>query len=465
MTRGGATLRISGAQRQRLQRHLFPGDGLEAAAILICARLQGRRTTLVVRDVLLVPHGECAVRESDRLSWPGERLEQAIDLAGAHEETLVLLHSHPGGFFAFSDLDEASDRLVMPGLFEAIEAPHGSAIMTPDGAVRARLHMRDAIVEVAPVVIAGDDIIFYWPDGRWPPGQRPLAFTAEMTRELSALSTLVVGVSGTGSIIAEQAVRMGFGEVDLVDPDQVEPKNLNRILNSTVDDARAGAAKAEMFAAASRRHAPATQVRAFASSVLDRDVVFAAAEADVIFCCVDSHEGRQICDLIASAFGIPLIDMGVQIPVTRDACRAERIAGVFGRVDYVQPGGASLQDREVYSAQSVAEEYVARVAPHQHAQEVRDGYMKGRVEEAPSVISLNMRCASAAMMEFIARAYPFRHEPNDQFARTLFDLASGDEDHVAEAAFLRAPDPLAGTGAREPLLGLPALNRRRRAVA
>lgn len=461
MIGSGGSLRIAGVHHARLMAHLFPGDGLEAAAIALCSNFGAQGQIHAVHDVILVPHELCS-RAVDHLVWPGEWIEHAIDAAEARGYSLFLVHSHPGGYLAFSDHDDASDRAVMPGLFEAIETTHGTAIMTSDGSMRARVYSRDGMSDVELVSIVGDDIRFCWSDELRT--SRPLAFTSEMTAELGRLAAFVVGVSGTGSITAEQGYRMGFGRVGLVDPDHVEVKNLNRILNSTVDDAAEKVLKVNMFAAAAAKFAPKARTQPFGCSVLDRDVVLAAAEADVLFSCVDSHEGRQVCDLIAAAFCIPLIDMGVQIPVRR-GLDGQRIAGVYGRIDYVQPGGASLEDREVYSPQSVAEEYIARVAPGQHAAEVRDGYMKGRAEEAPSVLTLNMRVASAAVMEFVARAFPFRHDPNRLFARTLFDLAAGEEEFQSEDEFVARANPLLGTGQLEPLLGLPVLNRRLDEVA
>ncbi|MDP2214926.1 ThiF family adenylyltransferase [Phenylobacterium sp.] len=457
----GGRLRISGAQHAHLIEHLFPGDGLEAAAIALCSRFGADGRIHAVREIILVPHALCA-RKRDHLVWPGALIEKALDAAETYGESLFLIHSHPGGLLEFSALDDASDQQVMPGLIEAIETTHGSAIMTADGTMRARVYSRKGVEDVELVSIAGDDIRLCWADDRRP--ARPLAFTSEMTADLARLHAFVVGVSGTGSVTAEQAYRMGFGTVGLADPDHVERKNLNRILNATVDDATAKVPKVQMFAAASSKFAPDTRTHAFARSVLDRDVVLATAEADVLFSCVDSHEGRQICDLTAATFCIPLIDMGVQIPV-RGASDRQAIAGVYGRIDYVQPGGASLEDRGVYSPQSVAEEHVARVAPRQHAAEVRDGYMKGRAEEAPSVIALNMRAAAAAVMEFVARAFPFRHDSNRGFARTIFDLAAGEEEHFSEDDFERRENPFLSVGLREPLLNIPALNRRLDAVA
>jgi hypothetical protein len=73
------------------------------------------------------------------------------------------------------------------------------------------------------------------------------------------------------------------------------------------------------------------------------------------------------------------------------------------------------------------------------------------------VITLNMRAASACMNEFIARAYPYRHESNAKYARTQFSLEACEEDFTSEFAFPCAPNPSLGRGSLEPLLGLPFL--------
>jgi hypothetical protein len=141
------------------------------------------------------------------------------------------------------------------------------------------------------------------------------------------------------------------------------------------------------------------------------------------------------------------------------------IADVCGRIDYVQPGGATLQDRDVYSPARVRAEYLRRTAPDEHRQEVQAGYIKGIIEEAPAVITLNMRAASACVNEFIARAYPFRLDPNRRYARTEFSLAACEEEYTAEDTFQVSPTPLLARGDIEPLLGLPALKRARKAAA
>ncbi|MDX0840021.1 ThiF family adenylyltransferase [Sinorhizobium medicae] len=455
------TLAMAGTMHSMLKAHLL-SDGNEAAAILVCAPSPGPRQRLVVRRVILVPHDACPVRMPDAIVWPGAYIEDAIDIAEPEGLVIILLHSHPGGWLQFSQIDNESGSRVIPGLFHAFGDCHGSAIMTPEGAIRARLYAPDMTSQpVDLVTIAGDDIRYWWNDRivNAVPAGRPLAFTGAMTEELSRLSAAVIGVSGTGSITAEQVARLGFGTVTLVDPDRIEKKNLNRILNSTLADAEAARSKVEMFAAAVVSHRGGGVAVSIADTLATREAIETVGQCDVIFCCVDSKEGRQYADLIASAFVVPLFDVGVTIPTFLDEGEVA-IADVSGRIDYVQPGGSTLSDRLVYTQESLRAEYLQRTDPAAFQGELAAGYFKGILEEAPSVITLNMRAASALVNEFIARAYPFRQEPNRNYARVAFSLAACEEDHHSEDDFERQENALLGRGAAEPLLGLPLFRRK-----
>ena len=61
-----------------------------------------------------------------------------------------------------------------------------------------------------------------------------------------------------------------------------------------------------------------------------------------------------MADLIAAAFLLPLFDVGVVIPV-RTAGSGIAILDAVGRIDYVQPGGATLGDRRVYTPRRCAQ--------------------------------------------------------------------------------------------------------------
>lgn len=453
------TLSLAAAAHAQLQAHLFPGDGKEAAAALVCSRVPGPRIRILVREVILVPHDACTRRTDCSLTWPGSYIEQAINAAEAENLGIVLLHSHPNGFPAFSHTDDESDREIMPCIFAAFDAWHGSAVMLPTGAIFGRIYDRHGQqTPIDLISVAGDDLHFWWRDDISSGASRPMAFTPDMTCEVSRLTAVVIGISGTGSPTAEQLCRLGFGRVIGIDLDDVEHKNLNRILNTTFADAAAGRPKVEVFAERANRYRAAPYFEGLKANMMSREAVMALAQADVIFSCVDTHRARMIADRAAAAFLLPLIDMGVGIP-TRDTAHGLGIAEVTGRIDYVYPGGSSLRDRGVYTPESLQAEALAEEDPTAHAERVKAGYIEGLPNQAPAVIALNMRAASASVLEFIARAYPYRHEPNANYARTKFMLAEAFEEFTHEQEFTRKPARLLATGAAEPLLGLPILGQ------
>ena len=102
-----------------------------------------------------------------------------------------------------------------------------------------------------------------------------MAVTSDMRTSLGRLSICIIGVSGTGSIVAEQLARIGIGEIILIDFDKIGDRNLNRILNAT--RANIGALKVEMFADAIRRYRSDGDVISVPNSVATRDAILAGA--------------------------------------------------------------------------------------------------------------------------------------------------------------------------------------------
>lgn len=455
-------LALAGVDHDRLKRHLFPGDGLEAAAILLCSRSAPPRVRLLVRDIVFIPYEACEERQPDHIAWPGEYLEEALDRAEAQDFTVILAHSHPGGLFAFSHADDESDQQSVKSLLANHGQFHGSAIMVPSGAMRARYYTGSMLPQAIQLVtVAGHELCYWWDEDATPmgPAERPLAFTGAMTRELGKLTAMVVGVSGTGSVCAEQLCRMGFKKVLLVDFDIMKLKNLNRILNSTIDDVERERLKVEMFANAVERYRGPGVAVPLNGAISERDKVITAGQSDMLFCCTDSLESRHIVDLIAQAYLMPLFDVGVVIPTRKNRQSKTVIDDALGRLDYIQPGRSTLSDRGVYTPATLRAEYLEMNAPEAHRQQAAAGYIPGIMEEAPAVISLNMRAAADCVMEFLARAYPFRHGPNEGYARTLFSLAACEVEYVPESSFTSTVDSnLLARGSREPLLGLPALS-------
>ena len=98
------TLSMTGEQHDRLKQFLFPGDGKEAVAILLCGRCDGdRRHRLLVRAFERVPYEDCTERTAQRVSWPPE-LYRAVARtrrrrSGCRSSRFIAI---PTGYAAFS---------------------------------------------------------------------------------------------------------------------------------------------------------------------------------------------------------------------------------------------------------------------------------------------------------------------------------------------------------------------------
>ena len=151
------TLALSGDQHEQLQRFLFPGDGNEAAAILLCGRRPGeRRYRLVVREIHSIPYGACSERTPTRVTWSTDNIASMLERACDERLSFVKVHSHPGGYAAFSSTDDKGDQLLLPMIRGWIEAdiPHASVIMLPDGQMfgRVLIKMTALIPSIASVL-------------------------------------------------------------------------------------------------------------------------------------------------------------------------------------------------------------------------------------------------------------------------------------------------------------------------
>lgn len=451
------SLTLTETQHAELKTLLFPGDGYESAAILICRFTGPAKERLIVCGIMNVPDEMCATRTPKFIAWPGQCIEDAVDQAEQHADAIVLIHSHPGGMLEFSKIDDESDASTMPALFSAIEAEgfhHGSAIMVTDGSMKARLyHSNGDAKSINRITRVGHDINDIGKLSLQP----AMPFGAEMTKDFSAQTACVIGVSGTGTLVAELLARKGVGHLILIDFDTMEHKNLNRIVNSTTADAEVNRTKVEMMAAAIKHYAPNTRVTTINTSIEKRDAIIAASGADILFSCVDSMAGRSIAELICQSCVIPLVDLGVTIPTRKDAAGHIHVADVCGRIDYVRPDGPSLTDRIVVTPEGLRREYLLQHAPEAAQKEIEAGYIRGVHEEAPSVMALNMRAAGDAVMEWIARQFDYRHEGNQPYARTVFSIAGGEVDFDSDTSFPKSDQSDLGRGLVEPLLGLPAL--------
>lgn len=455
------SLRMTGSQYLLLNSHLFPGDGKEAVALLLCGRRNGEsRHIFTVNKVVPIPHDSCT-REFDHVTWPTDFVDQAIADCYTSHQAIIKIHSHPGYYSRFSEADDESDFATFDAISSLLDdgLPHASVVMLPDGSMFGRV-LIDGLPcgELSMIQVTGDELRFFSPTHSMKVGafaeRHAQAFGKGTTNLLSHLSVAVVGCSGTGSVVVELLARLGVGRLVLIDPDHVEERNLNRILNSGKEDAYLKRPKVEVLAKAIARMGLGQEVVAMQSNLISVEAIHAVAECDVVFGCTDGAEGRHWLNRIATFYSLPYFDVGIRL----DADGNGGIDCIAGAVHYLQPGLSSLLSRGTYSMNRVEAEEIRRTNPEEYRRRVKEGYLRGIEEDRPAVISVNMLFASMVVNEFLARIHEYRNERSCEYASVMANLS--------EVCFLREPEvgecptlrKHVGRGDVAPLLDRPTLS-------
>lgn len=399
-------------------------------------------------------------RTPRRIRWSTEAVLPLLDHARARPGLgLLKVHTHPGGFAQFSEVDDRADRELFGFADHYLDRPatHVSMVALPDGNFLARSWTNGRSHPIHRLAITGDDVcvLDLVPVS---PGDVPAALRrneqvlgAATMYLLSGLSVGVVGCSGTGCHVVEQLSRLGIGRIVLVDPDVVEDLNLNRIIQAFRADADARKAKVQVMCEHIERMGLGTDVEVFQCDVEEEDVVRALATCDFLFGCMDSILGRDALNRIATMYLQPYLDLGVRIDADGDG----GIDTLQAAMHYLTPGGSSLLTRRVYSAEQLHSERLRREDPEAYGELLREGYIRGAKVEAPAVISINGLVGSNAVLDFLSRVHPIRDEGNRPFSVQQFDIRHGmyayrtdesdvDGDHAAAV----------GRGDTSPLLSL-----------
>ena len=348
------SLSLTAYQHDLLYSALFSSDGREAVAILLCARRAGeRRQRLVVREVWPVLSHWYQDRSSDGVTWSTDALEPILDIAELDDLSIVKVHSHPGGYPKFSATDDFADWRLLPAVRDWMDEdrPHGSAVMLPNGQLFGRVLNTEA--EFQPfdlITVVGDEIRMWFANA---PGAKDGDFCASHAQAfgrgtsdiLRGLTVAVMGCSGTGSPVIEQLARLGIKRLILVDDDIVEHRNLNRVLHSNYVHATEKTAKVEAIAEGIRAIGLNTEVIAVNANLAESESIDIVAEADIVFGCMDSIEGRYILNRLATFYTLPYFDLGVRLV----ADGASGIEEICGTIHYLQPGLEPRQPPVVFN--------------------------------------------------------------------------------------------------------------------
>src|SRR5258708_1100443 len=334
----------------------------------------------------------------------------------ARRETaaLIFVHSHPGiEPPVFSPVDDRGEAHLANFLARRHASVTHAALVVSAGGMCARRLGSDEGIRVLSIGITRE--LLFDPQSSSSSNldifdRQIRAFGAAGQRLLHALRVAIVGLGGTGSLIAQQLVHLAVQQFILVDPHVLEATNLNRVANAAPSDV--GRAKVEVAAKYIETIAKGATVVRVKGDVIQTKIARVLLNADLIFGCTDSHGSRAVLQQVSYQYMIPFIDMGVTIAVTDG-----HISHIFGRVQLLAPGLACFACDGLLDAKEVRRDMMTAF------ERQADPYIQGVREPAPAVMSLNSTVASLAitMMLSVVTGMPVkaRHALYNAIASTL----------------------------------------------
>lgn len=319
------------------------------------------RYTALIDEVILPEEGDRLLHGN--ASFQPNFLVRALGVARERNAGIAFMHSHPGEGWqdmSCADIEAERDVLAYPagstglplvGLTIGSDGYWSSRFWKRDGSLMRRSWcVKTRVVGPKSYEMFSNDHLFPAPERRRILRRTFDTWGQESQNTISRLKVGIVGLGSVGCIVAEAMARIGVTQITLIDPDQVEEHNLDRLLYGTSKNI--GELKVELASEAIRRNSTAEEIRinALPTSVHDSETYKAALDCDLIFSCVDRPLPRDVLNYIAQAHMIPVIDGGVSVETDKPG---DKFFSAHWRAHIVTPYHQCLRCSGQYNSSDV----------------------------------------------------------------------------------------------------------------
>lgn len=359
------TDRIDQQAQDHLLRHYRRGQRQEDLCLGLWYSSRGStRLTALLFQLILPEDGE--VHLHGNASFEGRYITRGIREAKKRNAGLALLHSHPfPGWQDLSQTDIVAERDEVAYPAQATGKPLLGMTIGKDGYWSARFWDKKDNQMVGTWcqkvrVPALNRYRLYWKPTALKRLQNSRlkrrtidTWGIGTQRNIESLRIGIVGVGSVGAVIAETLARMGLTEITLIDPDIIEPHNLDRLLygtRSSIGEFKVARAETEL-----RRHTTASdlQVRTIPCGIEYENAYREALDCDLIVSCVDRPVARDVLNHAAIAHLIPVIEGGIAVETHLDS---RDFVSARWRSHLVVPGRACIRCTGQYKSSDVIQE-------------------------------------------------------------------------------------------------------------
>lgn len=381
-------------------------DSSEEAAGVLAVRAidDDEGCTLLGRRLDWAPSSAYLERDAHQLKLQSTGWVPAARAAGNDNSLGLFIHTHPNGTAQFSVNDDVVDAALAYPFMRATGADiYGSLVIagSPQSpSIAGRLFRPDGDFQPVDVVrIVGERLDIRSSlttiDSSDVYERQIRALGSAGQAMIGTLRVGVVGAGGTGSAVTEQLIRLGVGEIYVVDDDVITSSNISRCYGSTVDDI--GRPKVEVLADLASRIGSGCVVHPVQGNIRSQATAKRLRHCDVVFSCVDGHGARLVLNRFASWHLAPVIDLAVLVSSEND-----RVTSIDGRVTWLAPGTACLLCRGRIDPTLA---YAEQLDPEERRSLAEQGYAPALEEPQPSVVTYTSLVASFATSELLARVF------------------------------------------------------------
>src|SRR6202790_2918469 len=220
-------------------------------------------------------------------------------------------------------------------------------------------------------------------------------FGAEGQAKLKEALVAVVGLGGLGSHVCQQLAYLGVRQFTVVDDDDVEDTNLNRLIGASPDDI--GGPKTAVAERVITQIQPDAIVQIVGQKLPHTEIDSALDSAHYVLGCLDSDYPRMLLNDLASALHIPYIDSASGTGLETYGCRIVVAGSSRGCLHCLN----LLDQTEIRRAQMGPAELEVEAQIY--------GVPVGELRRSgPSVVPVNGVVSSLAVTEFMVMATGLR---------------------------------------------------------
>lgn len=138
-------------------------------------------------------------------------------------------------------------------------------------------------------------------------------FGKEGQARIAATRVAVVGIGGLGSHVVQQLSLLGVGHLALIDSEELDETNLNRLIGARHDDPIPGTPKVAIGERAARAINPGIEIVKVHDSLVSGAAFDAILRAHYVFGCLDSDGGRLVLNELSAAYALPYFDLASDV--------------------------------------------------------------------------------------------------------------------------------------------------------